>query len=722
MYNFFLGLTGKIALQMVLIVFLSISITTGLGYMKLYETTEVNSAVRIDRAARAAASIFTLKLASEYEPILNSSGTPLAIRLKGDTVNFSLSFRDGHDALLKEIGAVNQGAANLFKFNPLTHELDRFATTFRKPDGSMPPPLSIGLGHPAFANLINNLPHLGEVPVLGRMRLAYLIPIQTVDGVLAGALAVDVGWVDDLVTAKEELQDQFIFVAIFIIGLAAIFCGRYVAKALKPLRELASFADDLAAGLPHSVVPHKYLTDEIGALAQGLERVVTLQDKLSNLAYNDELTGLGNQSQYLSDLEGILRADPSNKYETALLHLDIDSFWRVNNTFGQHFGYEVLKIVATRIKNVAGETSKVSRLSSEHFTILAECKGTAAQATQLVNGILEALHQPLQIAAVEVHITASIGIYILKPGVDSLDLAHRNADLALRKSKENSHDQFVFFQPEMKDDMQDEVRMDRLLQTAIKNRELQLHFQPQINPKNNEWAGFEALVRWTHPDEGNIPPNKFIPMAEANGRIVDLGALVLDLACEQAAKWKRERFHFKHIAINVSPIQLWQSNFVTVLKDTLEHHSLAGKDIYIEITENLFVDSNSDRIMEQLKAIRAIGIKISLDDFGAGYSSLGYLSRLPIDQLKIDRSLIVGVDSDPSKQAVLRSISDLAIGLDYDIMFEGVETLEEVKVIREIGIGCIQGFFFAKPAPEHLIPNIVKNIAESKRSFGHRSA
>lgn len=701
-------------MRMVVIVSLSISITAGLGYLKLYQVTEVNSAVRIDRAARAATSVFTTKLASEYASIVDSSGQPLAIRLKGDTLIHSLSFRDEHDALLKEIGTINQGAANLFKFNPRTHAFDRFATTFRKPDGSMPPPMSINLGHPAFDDLINNLPHLGEVPVMGRMRLAYLIPIQAVDGAVAGALAVDVGWVDDLVAAKVELRRQFIIAAAVIIAFAALFGARHMVTALKPLRELATFADDLAAGASRAVVPHKRLKDEIGALAQGLERVVRLQNKLTYLAYTDELTGLGNRSQYMIDLQAALGADPSNKSDAALLHLDIDGFRRVNDAFGQKTGYELLKVAATRIMKVAGGTSKVSRLASDQFTVLAEGKCTAAQVTQLAQGILEALRQPFQMAAGEVHITASIGINMLQSDVEDLDVAHRNAHLALRKAKENGHDQFVFFLPTMKDELQDQVRMDRLLQIAIKNCEIEIHFQPQIDPENNELAGVEALARWIHPDEGSIPPSKFIPIAEASGQIVDLGALVVDLACEQAAKWRREGFDFKHIAINVSPIQLWQSNFVTVLKDALERHNLAGKDIYIEITENVFVDHDEHRITTVLAAIRALGVKLSLDDFGAGYSSLGYLNRLPFDQLKIDRSLISGIGSDLRKHRVLQSVFDLAHGLGYDVVVEGVETLDEVKIIRAMGPGCIQGFFFARPAPALLIPNIVRKIAQSK--------
>ncbi|PHR17792.1 MAG: diguanylate cyclase [Hoeflea sp.] len=720
--SLFNGMTGRITLRLLVIVAVSILITASLGYFKLSQVTEVNSFIRIDRAARAATALFTEKLNSEFSAINDPDGKPMALRLKSDTVDMSLSFRDVHDTLLKEIGHINQGAANLFRLNSETRAFDRFATTFRRPDGSMPPPMSIGSGHPAYADIINNQPHLGEVPVMGRLRLAYLTPIQTESGAVAGALAVDVGWVDDLVVARNELRTQIVVAAILILILVAAFGVLSMSRELKPLRQLAKYADDLAAEAPAVAVPFKSREDEIGALAQGLERVVTLQGKLAHLAYADELTGLGNRSRYLTDLKKSLLKNLSGKHKSTLLHLDLDNFKQINDAYGQETGDALLKTVATQIVDTAGETSQIARLASDQFTILVSDKSSAVQPVELAEKLLTALRQPFQLAAGEVRLTASIGIVLLQHDAEDADEAHRNAGLAMHKAKASGGDQFMFFSSEMNDVLQDQIRMDRMLQIAIEEREIEIHFQPQIIPSTGGLAGVEALARWTHPAEGPISPGKFIPIAEASGQIVGLGTLVLDLACEQAAKWRDQEFDFKHISVNVSTIQLWQPNFIDVLKAALERHNVPGRNIYIEITESVFVDHSESRIAMVLAAIRAIGVKLSLDDFGSGYSSLGYLNRLPFDQLKVDRSFISDIDTDQRKQQVLRGVLGLGRGLGFNVVVEGAETLEEVTLVEQLGCDSVQGFYYARPAPALLIPDMVRKIAQSKTRLNVRSA
>jgi GGDEF domain-containing protein len=367
---FLKGTTGRVTTLLVLIVSVSILITATLGYFKLYQVTAANSSIRIDRAARAATALFAERLASEFTVIRDEAGTPLALRLKGEDPTEALTFRDAHDALLKEIGAINQGAANLFRLNPESQAFDRFATTFRRPDGSMPPPMSIGIMHPAYDDLINNRPHLGEVPVMGRMRLAYLTPIQTATGNVAGALAVDVGWVDDLVAAKNELRRQIIIATGLILALVAAFGAASLGAELKPLRALSRYAEDLAAGAPAGTVPYRERNDEIGALAQGLERVVALQGKLAHLAYTDPLTGLANRSRHLNDLDQALSESLSGQRKWTLLHIDLDKFKQVNDGYGQSVGDRVIKLIAARLKDTAGDSARIARLAADHFAVL----------------------------------------------------------------------------------------------------------------------------------------------------------------------------------------------------------------------------------------------------------------------------------------------------------------------------------------------------------------
>lgn len=716
------GITGRITTRLVFIVSVSILITATLGYLKLYEVTATNSSIRIDRAARAATSLFTDRLDAEFEAIRDENGRPLALRLKGPATDAALTFRDEHDTLLKEIGSINQGAANLFKLNPDTSAFDRFATTFRKPDGSMPPPMSIGSGHPAYENLINNRPHLGEVPVMGRLRLAYLTPIQSSTGALAGALAVDVGWVDDLVAAKNELRTQIAVVAGLILVLVAAIGVSNMNTELKPLRALARYAEDLAAGTPAGAVPYRTRGDEIGALAQGLERVVALQGKLARLAYTDELTGLGNRSRYLKDLDTALGESLSGKRKWTLLHLDLDNFKQINDAYGQSTGDTLLKAVASRIDEIAGAHSRIARLAADHFAMLLDDGSSADQISALAANLLNAVHQPLELAVGEIRLTGSIGIVLLQHDAKDADEAQLNAGLALRKAKADGGDRSVFFSSELNDEFQDHIRLERMLRLAIEDREIDIHFQPQFDPATNALAGIEALARWTHPAEGPISPARFIPIAEASGQIVELGALILDLACEQAAKWRVARFDFKHISVNVSPIQLWQANFPKTVKDALKRHNLSGNEICIEITEGVFVDHSERRIAKVLASIRSLGVLLSLDDFGSGYSSLGYLNRLPFDQLKVDRSFVSDIDTDLRKQKVLRGILELGRGLGFNIVVEGAETREEVAVITGMGCDAVQGFYFARPAPALLIPDMVEKITRSRPDDAARSA
>jgi diguanylate cyclase (GGDEF)-like protein len=718
---FLKGTTGRVTTLLVLIVSVSILITATLGYFKLYQVTAANSSIRIDRAARAATALFAERLASEFTVIRDEAGTPLALRLKGEDPTEALTFRDAHDALLKEIGAINQGAANLFRLNPESQAFDRFATTFRRPDGSMPPPMSIGIMHPAYDDLINNRPHLGEVPVMGRMRLAYLTPIQTATGNVAGALAVDVGWVDDLVAAKNELRRQIIIATGLILALVAAFGAASLGAELKPLRALSRYAEDLAAGAPAGAVPYRERNDEIGALAQGLERVVALQGKLAHLAYTDPLTGLANRSRHLNDLDQALSESLSGQRKWTLLHIDLDKFKQVNDGYGQSVGDRVIKLIAARLKDTAGDSARIARLAADHFAVLIGDGRSADEVETLAEKLLTEIHEPLQLNAGEIRLTGSIGIVLLQHDASDADEAHRNAGLALRKAKAKG-DRAVFFSSEMLDDFQNHMRIERMLRVAIADRAIEVHFQPQVNPATHQLAGVEALARWTHPSEGPISPAMFIPIAEASGQIVDLGTLILELACEQAAKWRTSGFAFRHISINVSPIQLWQPNFIEVVKDALKRHDLAGNEICIEITEGVFVDQSKQRIEKVLAALRQLGVLLSLDDFGSGYSSLGYLNRLPFDQLKVDRSFVSDIDTDVRKQKVMRGILELGRGLGFDIVVEGAETLEEVSVIRDMGCDAIQGYYYSRPAPALLIPEVVKKIQRLKPSEEARTA
>lgn len=707
------SVTGRITTTFVLVVAISIMVTAILGYVKVAELTSANSAIRIDRAARTAAAAVAHALQSEFESVLDDEGTPLAIRLKAENAETALSFRDQHDVMLKNVGRINQGAANLFKFNKQTGGFDRFATTFRKPDGSMPPPMSITLGHPAYANLKAGKPFLGEVPVMGRLRLAYLTPIISPSDSVEGALTVDVGWVDDLIVARTELRNEIMVAAGLILLIVAFFGTSCMALHLKPIRILARYADDLADNQQKIEVPFKESKNEFGVLALALERLANLQHRLAGIAYTDEITGLGNRSRYLADLETAVAETRSGIAQWSLLHLDLDNFFQINDAYGQINGDKLLLMVGEEVKRLAGDRAKLARPASDEFTILVDDRCTSDEVAWLAESVLEALRQPFHLPCGEVHTCGSIGIVLPGDAAADADTMHLNAELARREAKANGGNQAVFFTSDLNNALQEQFDMEAMLRSAIAARELEVHFQPQINPSNHQLVGLEALARWTHPEMGPISPGKFIPIAESSGQIVDLGSLILDLACAQAANWRKAGFDFKHISVNVSPMQLGQTNFIEMLRSALERHNLPGETICIEITESVFVDQNEERIARIFAGIHALGLRLSLDDFGSGYSSLGYLNQLPLDQLKIDRCFVKDIDTDTRKQKVLHGILELARGLGFDIVVEGTETFEEVRVVETMGCDAVQGFYYARPAPALLVPDMVAKIERS---------
>lgn len=708
-------LTVRVTVLLVALVASAILVMAGLGYSKLYEVTATNAEVRIDRAARAAASIFGTSLSEEFTIIRDDAGRPSAVRIVEGSPETALVFRPEYDELLKEIGLNNQGAANLFKLNQGTQRFDRFATTFRKPDGTMPPPMSISEEHPAYANLMANKTHVGEVPVMGRLRLAYLIPIQASGGAIAGALAVDVGWVDDLLAARNELQKLFAGSAIAILVLVAGLGVWRMRFELQPLKTLARFADYLAAGKTPETVPYLDRTDEVGALANGLERVGDIQRDLTYLAYTDELTGLGNRSRYLADLTDVFAACKTKAAEWKLVHIHLDRFTDTNVAFGQAGGDQLLKQVGAALSSFAGPDGFVSRISGDQFSVLVPIRRHVSNDAEFGNELLQRLSAPFLLGVAEVHLSASAGTTILPQNAENSEEAHLNADVAVRKAKADGGNRCAAFAPDMYTTVHHQIELERMLRDAIKEREICVHFQPQINPKTNELTGLEALARWLHAEKGLIAPAEFIPVAESTGLIVSLGALVLDETCRQAREWLDEGFNFKHLAVNVSPMQLWQPDFVKSVRRALKRHNLAGHHLCLEVTESLFVDQEEGRVSAILTTLKDLGVSISLDDFGSGYSSLGYLNRLPFDQLKIDRGFIMNVDTDGRNQKLLAGIVSLGQGLGLSVVAEGAETKQEIDCLNKIGCDAAQGYFYAKPMPAKDVQAAVEAI--SGRNF-----
>jgi diguanylate cyclase len=709
------SLTARITLVLMVFVASGIAIIAWVGYSQVADVTEKNAMVRIDRAARSGAAITALRLQDKVHVVLSDAGVPTAIRLLQSTKIELLKPIEEYNSLVKEIGEVNQGAANVFGINEAGNGFDRVATTFRRPDGSTPPSTTMTKDHPAFANLLELRPFVGHVPVMGRMRLAYMTPIIAMNGAISGVLSVDVGWVDDLVAARDQLRNTIILWSISIMLGVASLGALLLYRELLPLRSMSTFAHALASGKSSGDVPYLERKDELGKLAAGLSRVVELQDTLEVVAYTDSLTGAGTRTRFLTDLAEAVAQCRTGRKAFALLMLDVDHFRETNDAFGHAAGDALLVRVKNLVEAELKAGDKFSRIGGDKFMVLSDISTDANGASVLGDRLVKALAKPILMPEAEVQVGLSIGIVLLPFDTNIDHEAHSFAELALQKAKNDGRGRFAFYSAELNADSQRRLTLGRMLRSAIENNELAVHFQPQISPVDNSLFGVEALARWPHPTDGLVPPNVFIKIAEDLGLINDLGQWVLNESCRTARQWLDSGFNFQHVSVNVSPAQLLQPHFTDTVAATLAKHQLPPSFVCLEITESLFVNHAEHKIMVVLNGLRDLGLLISLDDFGCGYSSLGYLNKLPLDQLKLDRDFISNVDLDARKQSLLRGMVALGHGLGLKIVAEGAERAEEVEFLNELGCEAIQGYFFCRPVPALLVQGEVDRVKGMKQ-------
>ncbi|MTH99430.1 EAL domain-containing protein [Roseibium sp. RKSG952] len=712
------SLAFRVTAILVAVATISIVFMSGLGYEELSDTTEENAKIRVDRAGRTAAALLSKSHAGLFVVLPDATGRPVSIELQhGDPAKI-LVYSDGYDRLLREIGNANQGAANLFRYNPGTRAFDRFATTFRKPDGSMPPPMSISSGHPAYNSLAHGVMYVGEVPVMGRQRLAYLTPIIGPKQSLAGALAVDVGWADDLRLAERNLQAKMLIATIGILGVIAFLGIILIRREMSPVRRLARFANSVAAGETPGAPPYTDRRDEVGRLAQGLAKVVDLRERLEHLAYTDPITGFGNRAKYLHDLDAVF-AKPVSGVKTALAHIDLDGFSKVNDVFGQTLGDKVLVQTAKRLSEAFGPGTKVYRLSGDDFCVLLSFRKADDTPAQGARNALKLLAQPIVLPEADVHVSPAIGITLIPDDAEDAETAHRKTGIALRAAKRSVTGNLTFFSEELNAKAQLEVTLESMLRDAIRSNALTLHFQPQICLRRMRLKGFEALVRWQI-DGKYIEPLDFIPIAEKTGLIVELGNWMLGQSCKQARAWANQGLEFDYVAVNVSPIQLWQPRFEQIVRSCLDSYDLPSQYLCLEVTESAFVGHDESRVLDVLRNIRAQGVLLALDDFGSGYSSLSYLNHLPFGQLKIDRAFVSGVSLDINKAKVLKGMVNLAHTLGLKVIAEGAEEADEVSLVRELGCDGVQGFYFGEPVAADQVPALMEQIAKLAPAFRSR--
>ena len=422
------------------------------------------------------------------------------------------------------------------------------------------------------------------------------------------------------------------------------------------------------------------------------------EERIAYLAHNDALTGLVNRANFLIALENLLgNANEDNQW--SIFYLDLDGFKAVNDTYGHSMGDKLLGEVAKSLKKIVSERDVVARLGGDEFAILCNSAGSVQSVSTLAEAILATLSKPYVIDGVVLDIGVSIGISLRnRDGSDAHTLMN-NADLALYRSKAEGRGTYRLYEHQMDEIVKERRNLEIDLKNALKNGELSLAYQPLVSAKETKTVSFEALARWTHPHRGPVSPADFIPIAEAMGIVVEIGDWVLQQACLEAKTWPENI----SVAVNLSPQQFQSNNIIKTVIDALNASGLSPNRLELEITEGLFME-NTEEVMFSLRELKGMGVSISLDDFGTGYSSLSYLLKFPFDKLKIDRSLIKSLDDDPNAKNVLEAITKLASVMELTVTAEGIETLDQVKVLLSMHCTHFQGFLFGQPLSKDALP------------------
>jgi diguanylate cyclase (GGDEF)-like protein len=439
------------------------------------------------------------------------------------------------------------------------------------------------------------------------------------------------------------------------------------------------------------------LTELAGNVAFAVDHIEK-QERLDHFAYYDGLTGLANRSLFLDRVTQHMLQCASNGRKLAVFLIDLERFKKFNDSLGRPAGDALLIQVALWLAQNAGNVGVLARVGADHFAIVLPDVASEGEVFRLLERTVTAfLSHPFKVNDVVYRIAAKIGVALYPEDGADADTVFKNAEAALKKAKA-SGDRFLFYAPKMTDTVVGSFGVENRLRQALENDEFVLHYQPKVNLKSGKLSGVEALIRWNDPKSGLVPPGRFIPILEETRLIHEVGRWALAKAIEDYQRWRSLGLPAVRIAVNVSPLQLRSKSFVAEIEAAIGIAPGAAAGLELEITESLIME-NVDHSIANLLAIRALGVTIAIDDFGTGFSSLSYLSKLPVHTLKIDRSFIVDMEFGERGLTLVSVIINLAHALKLNVVAEGVETQEQLLKLRELGCDEMQGYLFGKPVP-----------------------
>jgi diguanylate cyclase (GGDEF)-like protein len=438
----------------------------------------------------------------------------------------------------------------------------------------------------------------------------------------------------------------------------------------------------------------RQLRDSVHLLKERDKSLANANLELKRQATHDSLTGIANRVLFVEHLNLAVH----ERQPFAVCVFDLDRFKIINDSLGHGAGDALLRHVSERLQSIVRSSDIVARAGGDEFLLLLRNVGSAEEIEALIVRWMSALSQPYQITGLELHVSPSIGIACYPADGKAAEELLARADEAMYFAKRSGRKTFRFFDSSIMGFSRERLEIEAELRGALSQGQLALHYQPKIDIATGEMRSVEALIRWHHPKRGFILPGEFIPIAEESGLILEIGDWVIREACRQAREWQKRNLPFLRVAVNVSPLQFCQANFVKKVNAALEEHSLDATYLEIELTEATLM-SNAETSVTLLEQLSELGVVVAIDDFGTGYSSMSYLQRFPIDKLKIDRSFISDVASNAGDASIVRAIISLAHGLRLKVIAEGVESEEQLGILKRMGCDQYQGFYRSAAVP-----------------------